>query len=479
MNQANFKKQVRNAALVLSIALAPNAYADDLFDDSFLGEPAPVAPAPAPTPAPAPGADQPLMPETPAPAEGMNVPPPAEEAAPALPDIGSAAPTLPPEAADVPPPPPPAPEPSLSLDMPAPSDVPMPAPSLDIPPPPSASPKGLSLSTPPNEQFLGKLSSDVFREMAEMERENNTLMLQLKQEQLRSEIDALKSAKRQTLFDEIERREKMTQARLEWELAQELKRQEALERRQRAEIRQKQIEAALKREEDRRIQKAKDEEAERQRKEAEIKAKQEKERAELKLKYDAASLIQLNELKPTLMAVTRPPKIKRTPSSRVPSELTAIGEDLLTRKKAGQALTISGGAPTEEKEAKEVAQPATMLYEVSEIRGTAGTLIAKLFYKTDKTTLYVKKATILPTGHTVIDIDKDFVLVQRGNRKEMIGFPAAGLLTESAAQGSDSAQPSEAPQIGQARRPSFGGAGASKAVAGGGGPRFSGASLAK
>lgn len=475
MNQANFKKQVRNAALVLSIALAPNAYADDLFDDSFLGEPAPVAPAPAPAPA----ADQPLIPEAPDPGVGMNVPPPAEETAPALPDIGGSPANVLPDAADVPPPPPPAPEPSLSLDMPAPAGVPMPAPSLDIPPPPSASPKGLSLSTPPNEQFLGKLSSDVFREMAEMERENNTLMLQLKQEQLRSEIDALKSAKRQTLFDEIERREKMTQARLEWELAQELKRQEALERRQRAEIRQKQIEAALKREEDRRIQKAKDEEAERQRKEAEIKAKQEKERAELKLKYDAASLIQLNELKPTLMAVTRPPKIKRTPSSRVPSELTPTGEDLLTRKKAGQALTISGEAPVEEKEAKEVAKPATMLYEVSEIRGTAGTLIAKLFYKTDKTTLYVKKATILPTGHTVIDIDKDFVLVQRGNRKEMIGFPAAGLLTESTPSEGENAQPSEAPQIGQARRPSFGGAGASKAVVGGGGPRFSGASLAK
>ncbi len=476
MNQANFKKQVRNAALVLSIALAPNAYADDLFDDSFLGEPAPVAPAPAPA------ADQPLIPEAPAPAGGADIPLPAEEAAPAapaLPDIGSAGANALPEAADVPPPPPPAPEPSLSLDMPAPADVPMPAPSLDIPPPPSAAPKGLSLSTPPNEQFLGKLSSDVFREMAEMERENNTLMLQLKQEQLRSEIDALKSAKRQTLFDEIERREKMTQARLEWELAQELKRQEALERRQRAEIRQKQIEAALKREEDRRIQKAKDEEAERQRKEAEIKAQQEKQRAELKLKYDAASLIQLNELKPTLMAVTRPPKIKRTPSSRVPSELTAVGEDLLTRKKAGQALTIAGGTPAEEAEAKEVAQPATTLYEVSEIRGTAGTLIAKLFYKKDKTTLYVKKATILPTGHTVIDIDKDFVLVQRGNRKEMIGFPAAGLLTEAASPAGDSAAPSEAPQIGQARRPSFGGAGASKAVTGGGGPRFSGASLAK
>lgn len=39
------------------------------------------------------------------------------------------------------------------------------------------------------------------------------------------------------------------------------------------------------------------------------------------------------------MAVTRPPKVKRSPSSRADINLTAIGEDLLTKKKAGQALT--------------------------------------------------------------------------------------------------------------------------------------------
>lgn len=462
------KKQIQLAAVALSVVLAPQAHADDLFDDSFLGEPVPVAPndatpvaadvaSPAPQNAETASVDAGAANSAALPLPDLTGGDMPSAADPVLADASvplpteTAAPGLPPPAADpLPPPPPPTPAPAaadsniadpFALDVPQPAAA---ADNMDVPPPPSASgipsSGGMSLTTPPSEQFLGKLSSDVFREMADMERENNKLMLQLKREQLRSEIDALKTANRQQLFDEIERREQMTQARLEWELAQELKRQEALERRQKAEIRQKQIEAALKREEDRRKEKAKKEEEERRKKEADIKSKEEKERKELKLKYDAASLIQLNELKPTLMAVTRPPKVKRSPSSRADINLTAIGEDLLTKKKAGQALTgiTFGGAEVPKGSAQDDAnvkksEPASVLYSVTEIRGTAGSLIAKLISKKDKMTFFAKKNTILPTGHTVIDIDKDFVLVQLGKAKEMIGFPSAGLLSEPAA----------------------------------------------
>ncbi|MBR1945712.1 MAG: hypothetical protein IJ846_05435 [Alphaproteobacteria bacterium] len=415
-----FKKHLWLAALVISTA--PAAYADDLFDDSFFAEPAPVD-------AVKPAADVPAPEQSAAAAPAPAPKEPATQETPAIPE--PAAPSI--EA----PLPPTTTEPQTNTDFPAMSM------DLNVPPPPSdpvPAPTSISgfdfgtsgagamnLSTPPSEQILGKISSDVFREMAEMERENNALMLQLKREQLRSEIDALKTSNRQMLFDEIERREKMTQARLEWELAQDLKRQEALERKQKADIRQKQIEAALKREEDRRIQKMKDEEAARIQKEKEEKAEIERRQEALKRKYNAVSMIQVNGLKPTLLAATRPAKIKRSASSRVPAQLTSIGEDLLSKKKAGEALTteISG---EEKEEVKR--EPATALYSVSEIRGTAGTLIAKLISKKDRTTFFVKKSTILPTGHTVINIDKDFVMVQIGKDKEMIGFPSAGLISE-------------------------------------------------
>ena len=402
-------------------------------------------------------------------------------------------------------PPNPAPaqaEPDLLLDIPAPVSDQGSSSNVTVPPPPppantlsvpttpsnlsfSSSGAGMNLSTPPSEQILGKVSSDIFREMAEMERENSTLMLQLKREQLRSEIDALKTTNRQMLFDEIERREKMTQARLEWELAQDLKRQEALERKQRAEIRQKQIEAALKREEDRRIQKMKDEEAARIQKEKEEKERLQKQREELRKKYDAASLVRLNNLKPVLMAATRPAKIKRSASSRVPQVLTATGEDLLTKKKAGEALTVE--IPEEEKEENKAREPASTLYAVSEIRGTADSLIAKLISKKDKTTFFAKKSTILPTGHTVVDIDKDFVLVQIGKETEMIGFPSAGLLSDQTAAvpaGQDNNQSAqeernERDQRRAQRRAERRRRSTPISANAGVGPTFSGASLAK
>ncbi|MBR1777663.1 MAG: hypothetical protein IJ752_03650 [Alphaproteobacteria bacterium] len=419
-----FKKHFWLTAMVISVT-APAAYADDLFDDSFFADPAPVDAVKPADPAPAP---EPAVEQT----QNVSVPEPAQNE-PALPETANA--VLPPPAETAAQ----SAEPQLSMDFPAPTM------DLNVPPPPSntnaaqpsisgfdfgsSNAEASNFSTPPSEQILGRVSSDVFREMAEMERENSALMLQLKREKLRSEIDALKTSNRQMLFDEIERREKMTQARLEWELAQDLKRQEALERKQKAEIRQKQIEAALKREEDRRIQKMKDEEAARVQKEKEAAAEAERKKEELKKKYDAASMVQVNELKPVLMAATRPAKVKRSASSLVPAKLTAAGEDLLSKKKAGEALVTE--VPVDENAEKApVREPASALYAVAEIRGTAGTLIAKLISKKDRSTFFAKQSTILPSGHTVINIDKDFVMVQLGNDKEMIGFPSAGLLAE-------------------------------------------------
>ncbi len=492
MNQF-FKKYFWLAGVVISMS-APTANADDLFDDSFFADPAPVD---AVKQDPAQKTEAPVLAEQTdtATSSSDDVPAPAVTESPTTdtPDVKKEEQTqIDIAPVDVPPPvsssaPTTNNKAQLSLDIPAP--VTTAAPSLDIPPPPSDIPAppnapsldfdtssagSMNLSTPPSEQILGKVSSDIFREMAEMERENSTLMLQLKREQLRSEIDALKTSNRQLLFDEIERREKMTQARLEWELAQDLKRQEALERKQRAEIRQKQIEAALKREEDRRIQKMKDEEAARLKKEQEEQEKINQQKAELKKKYDAAALVRLNNLKPILMAATRPAKIKRSASSRIPKALTSTGEELLTKKKAGEALTTEIQTEGENKETKREA--ASALYAVSEIRGTAGSLIAKLISKKDKTTFFAKKSTILPTGHTVIDIDKDFVLVQIGKDKEMIGFPSAGLLStpdQTSPVAESSNKENEEPEKTQRRRqPS-----PIASVPGGGGPVFSGTSM--
>lgn len=424
-----FKKQMLAAVAVLAAALAHHAEAQDLFDESFLsGDPAPAA-----------------APQEQQPAEAQ---PDLTATAEAQPDLTPAAPEAEQAAAD------PAPaQPSLGSfdDFSAPppemasSDLTMPPPPSDIPPPgnvpaPSfgGSDKTMSGGSP-SDNIVGKMSSDIFREMAEMERENNNLALQLKKETLQAEIDALKANKRKSLFDEIERREKMTQARLEWELAQDLKRQEALERKQRAEIRQEQIKAALKAEEERRKKAEEDKaRAERERVQKEESEKKAKE-AEERERIHAAALSANAKLVPVQISVARPDKLKRPAEMKDRSSNIVLaaegttGSRSATSLAAASAAAAAASAQAEEKtEVKKVA-PAGSLYAVTEIRGTAGTLIAKLLSKSDKSTFFVKNETVLPSGHIVIKITKDYVMLRHGTSEEIIGFSSAGLIQSSEA----------------------------------------------
>lgn len=444
MNREKIKNSLLTAA-VMSAALTAfsyptNARADDIvnMDDSFLGEPAPAVPPPAAQSEqkaePAPAAEQ-----VPAPApepvveqnnpfaelEQPAAPAPAPEPSDPFADISASVPQ--------------SAEPALNL-APAPQPVPA-APARD---------RQMSLSSAPNEQFLGKLSSDVFREMAEIEQENNTLMLQLKRDKLRSEIDALKTSNRQNLFNEIERREKMTQARLEWELEQELKRQAAVERKQMAEIRQKQIEAALKREEERRIQREKEEEMARLKAEEEKKAAEKKLMEEEKKKQDANSMTLVrNKIKPNLQAVVRPPKPKRAPSEESMMRKANFGETLLALKKAGK--NVSDFTPSEitvqdlKTEEPEKITPIKDLYIIRGINGTDGHLVVKLVSLENEKVLYQSLGNELPSGHKITKIARDGITVKKGKAKEeFLPYGSAGFARSASSDEKTASDPMNA-----------------------------------
>lgn len=423
MNRENIKNSLLTVA-VMSAALTAfsyptNARADDLvnMDDSFLGEPVNAATQPAaeqnqPAEQAAPAQEQQpaLVVEQNNPfaeLEQNNPPPPAPASSDPFADVSASLPQ--------------SNEPALDLS---------PAASQPVTPP-SAS-KQMSLSSSPNEQFLGKLSSDVFREMAEIEQENNTLMLQLKRDKLRSEIDALKTSNRQNLFNEIERREKMTQARLEWELEQELKRQAAVERKQMAEIRQKQIEAALKREEERRIQREKEEEMARLKAEEEKKAAEKKLMEEEKKKQDANSMTLVrNKIKPNLQAVVRPPKPQRAPSEESMMRKANFGESLLALKKAGKDVSefVPADITAQDLKADEQEKdtPIKELYIIRGINGTDGHLVVKLVAIEDEKVLYQSMGNELPSGHKITKIARDGITVKKGKAKEeFLPYTGAG-----------------------------------------------------
>lgn len=104
---------------------------------------------------------------------------------------------------------------------------------------PSVSPKDL-----PSEQLLGRITTEVFQEMADLERGNIFLKLQTQKEQLKNDLEKLKATYRQARLDEISKREDVVRSRIAWWQEQEKLRLETEKKKQEeAELEQKIAEA--------------------------------------------------------------------------------------------------------------------------------------------------------------------------------------------------------------------------------------------
>lgn len=109
---------------------------------------------------------------------------------------------------------------------------------------PSVSPKDL-----PSEQLLGRITTEVFQEMADLERGNIFLDLQKKKETLKNDLEKLKATYRQTRLEEISKREDVVRSRIAWWQEQEKIRLELEKKKQEeAELEQKIAEAEAMRE---------------------------------------------------------------------------------------------------------------------------------------------------------------------------------------------------------------------------------------
>ena len=73
----------------------------------------------------------------------------------------------------------------------------------------------------PNEQLLGRITPEVFQEMADLERGNTFLKLQLEKEKLKNDLEKLKATYRQERLDEISKREDVVRSRIQWWQEQE------------------------------------------------------------------------------------------------------------------------------------------------------------------------------------------------------------------------------------------------------------------
>lgn len=100
---------------------------------------------------------------------------------------------------------------------------------------PQAMAESVSANDMPSEQLLGRLTPEVFQEMAELERDNAFLKLQIQKETMKNDLENLRSNYRQARLDEIAKREEVVRSRIQWWQEQEKLRQEMEKERAEAE----------------------------------------------------------------------------------------------------------------------------------------------------------------------------------------------------------------------------------------------------
>ena len=87
--------------------------------------------------------------------------------------------------------------------------------------------ESVSIHDAPSEQLLGRLTTDVFQEMAELERDNAFLALQLKKQEATNALENARAQYRKDRLDEIAKREELVRTRIQWWQEAEKVRQEA------------------------------------------------------------------------------------------------------------------------------------------------------------------------------------------------------------------------------------------------------------
>ena len=123
-------------------------------------------------------------------------------------------------------------------------EAPLPSMSDNVIKDPTPMERVVSKKELPSEQLLGRITSEVFHEMADLERGNVFLKLQAQREQLRNDVEELKAKYREARLAEIEKREDIIRTRVKWQQEQEQTRQELMEKKLKTELLEKQLEEA-------------------------------------------------------------------------------------------------------------------------------------------------------------------------------------------------------------------------------------------
>ena len=213
----------------------------------------------------------------------------------------------------------------------------------------------------PSEQLLGRITSEVFHEMADLERGNVFLKLQAQREELKNNLEALKAKYRQARLDEIEKRENVIRTRVKWQQEQERIRQEILEKQLKTELLEKELEAA---------------------------------------EMAKENLLPLDE------------------------DITKVDEEKTTKEETApvdEEVVVAKNAETEEETVEEVKEPVFSIAQIIDIKGMKGRLTARVIDNNGKN-LTLKTGMTLPSGYVVKDINKTDITLDKDGVLEVFNI---------------------------------------------------------
>ncbi len=251
---------------------------------------------------------------------------------------------------------------------------------------PAAMAPSVSTKDLPSEQLLGRITSEVFQEMADLERGNVFLKLQMQKEQLKNDLEKLKATYRQSRLEEIAKREDVIRSRIAWWQEQETARLEMEKKKAETEAIEQQIAEA--------------EELRNKLREEAMAEKAAKKKALEKAAAEAAKNAEQNQL-----SSDQKDKVEEKTLSDEADESLEEAVPLLSER-----------------------------YVLLSIRGMKTNLSATLKTKSDGTLVVAKKGDILPSGHQVIDITRESLTASIEDRKDVILFSVKAPTEESEQQ---------------------------------------------
>lgn len=274
-----------------------------------------------------------------------------------------------------------------------------------------------------NENIVDNLKGSVFSKMSNLEKQNALLDLELKQEKIKNEIEALKQKRKDA---EIQREEKLKQIEADRFKSQQEQERLTLVEKQKLAEKEKELKEQ---EEEKKLNAYKLELISERNKwinkyDELYKSLRAEKDSKVKIVNDIQKLL-IDVTKSSAKANSEAKKSKAIYEAKLKqakkTEMLLRAE--LKKKNDDNPFATPAILSTTEKDAT----PAAESYAIMEIRGQGDELVAQLLNKSGKS-FYVKSGTLLKSGHVVTEIGKNYVKLGYGKTFETLYFAAGGIL---------------------------------------------------